>query len=149
MSDRQQRRESNERSRRIRQQTIGSHVQRESMRAKRTNVNFGNRRRQNRAVRGEITHVVPHTHSGESSAHASRRRRQQGLTESKQRSRNRLRILLILACIVAIIAVVASVVSCVFNSTVNNKMSLNDKKVQEALTQLANANDPYWVLFAG
>lgn len=149
MSDRQQRRESNERSRRIHQQTIGSHVRRESQQAKHTKVSFGNQRRQTRAVRGEITQVAPSTTTAESSSAYSRRSRSRDYLVTERRQRKRRTRIIIVVAVVAAIALVWNVASFVYGQTVDGKMRLNDNAVTSALTAPASASDAYWVLLTG
>lgn len=149
MSDRQQRRKSNARSRQIRQQTIGSHVQRESLRAKRTKVRFGDQRRQARALHGEISHVIPRTSTRESAADFSRRShiRDHAKAERRKRKRNRAILAIAVAAIAALL--VFGVASFVYGHSVDSKMALNDGDAIAQLAEAKNETDPYWVLFAG
>ncbi len=149
MSNRQQRRESNARSAQIRQQTIGSHVRRESQRARHTKVKFGNQRKQTRASRGEITHVVPRTRTRESAAHYSRRTHSPDYVEAELRRSRRRRCLTILLVVLLAAVAVAGVTTFVYNQSVNGKMGLSDSNATAALTVPASDTDPYWVLLAG
>ena len=98
---------------------------------------------------GEIGYVRPHTTSGETPVEHTRR------TQRKVRAQRRpldIPVRSILAIVVlAIVALVVagSVASCVFQGSVNSRMTLQDGAVSEALVAPQNADEPYYMLFAG
>lgn len=148
MSSRQ-RRASNERSRRVQQAAIGTHVVSTSRRASHTKVNLGSRRVATRANRGQINQVMPSTSTRESrKTYAARSRRRGFVVQDAARKRKR-DLLVIIALIVAAVVVAGAVAWFVFTSNISSKMSLNDSAVSSALVAPSNASDSYYILVAG
>lgn len=145
-------------SRRMNNATIGSHVQRKSASPRRTSrpaaqntgtssVSFSNTRRQQRAARGEVDHVVPRTASGESREEYTRRVNQRRFSreiEKKERTKRivSIAVVALLACLVAVF-----VGSFVYVQVINSKLSLGDSNASEALVA-QNPEEPYYVLCA-
>lgn len=146
---RQERRESRERSRLIRESTIGTHVVNNARRASGTRVHFGSHRGASRANRGEIRHVTPATRTRESAVDFIRRSHTPDYVAQSIRRRRRRTILLVLALLVAAAVVVAGVVTFVYSSSVDSKMALSDDAARNALVSPSKAEEVHYTLVVG
>lgn len=98
---------------------------------------------------GEIGYVRPQTASGESVADYSRRAQRRARAMRPRLDLPLRSIAAILAVAVLAVALAAWVASCVFQGSVNGRMALEDPAVAEVLVAPENADDPYYMLFAG
>ena len=137
------------RARAVNSSVIGTHAAANSRRAARTNVNFGNQRGAQRAVRGEISHVVPHTRTSESHRDYSRRSHRRDYVEANMRRRRRRRVLGFLAVVVVAIVAVVSVSRFVYATSIDGQMRISDSDTLNALTSVSADTDPYYTLVVG
>lgn len=137
------------RARAVNSSVIGTHAAANSRRAARTNVNFGSQRGAQRAVRGEISHMVPHTRTSESHRDYSRRSHRRDYVEANMRRRRRKHIFAFL--VVAVIAIVAviGVSRFVYASSIDGQMRISDSETLSALTSVSSDTDAYYTLIAG
>ncbi|MBE6470765.1 MAG: LytR family transcriptional regulator [Coriobacteriaceae bacterium] len=98
---------------------------------------------------GEIGNVRPRGESAETAADYSRRAQRRARSLRPPLDIPVRSIVTIVVIVVAAIAIAAGVASCVFQGSVNNRMALQDAAVAEALVAPENAEDPYYLLFAG
>lgn len=148
MSRRDQRASQN-RSKRLQQASIGTHVVDNSRRTTRSNVNLGSHRVATRVKRGQINQVMPDTATRESVTSYAARTRRRGFVVQDARRMQRRNILLLLAIIVAAVAIALGVARFTYTSGISSKMALNDASASAALVAPSNSADPYYVLVAG
>ena len=98
---------------------------------------------------GEIGYVRPQTASGETVADYSRRRQRKARSMRKAPDISIRSIAMLIVLGIVAIIVAASVASCVFQGSVNSRMTLQDAALSEALATPENAQDPYYMLFEG
>lgn len=142
-------RSSRERSRRVREAGIGTHIADTSRPAARTRMNLGSHRMGARASRSEVNQVMPRTTTRESAASFDARRRRTGFAIQDAR-RDRRRGYIILAAVLAAAVLVALLVSrCAFGADVSSRMALGDDAALAALVPPESETDPYYALVLG
>lgn len=146
---RQSQRAARERSRKVREAAIGTHVANTSRSAQRSRMNLGDHRMGARASRSELSQVMPSTSSRESmSSHARRRARTAFAVQDARRSRRRgyyvLAAVLLLAVVVALL-----VTRCTFGADVTSRMALADSDAIAALAVPESEEEPFYTLFLG
>lgn len=98
---------------------------------------------------GEIGYVRPKTTSAETAVDHSRRRQRGERLLRPRRTLSARTILLAVLAVAAVIAFAAGVASCVFNGSVNNRMTLRDDALSEVLVVPTEADAAYYLLLAG
>ena len=98
---------------------------------------------------GEIGYVRPQTTSGETPMEHSRRAQRKARSQRRPLDIPVRSIVTIIVLAVVAIGIAAGVASCVFQGSVNSRMTLQDTSVSEALVAPQNADEPYYMLFAG
>lgn len=98
---------------------------------------------------GEIGYVRPQTTSGETPSDYSRRAQRKARSQRPPLDIPIRTIITVVLLVVVTIGVAAGVASCVFQGSVNSRMTLQDSTVSEALSAPEHAEDAYYMLFAG
>lgn len=143
------RRASAQRSRKVREASIGTHVADTSRRVQRTRMNLGDHRMGARASRSEVDQVMPQTTTRESDISFAARRRRTGFAIQDARRDRRRGYYLLAAVLLAAVLVALLVSRCAFGVDVSSKMKLDDAEAVAALTAPENDTDPYYTLVLG
>ena len=111
-----------------------------------SSVKFSNSRRQRRATRGEVDHIVPQARTRESRSQFARRQKRQIGPESIKRKAVVRRILIALAAVVLLAGIGLGIGTLVFNVSTNGKLEIADEKLKTALVAQPDSG-AYYALF--
>lgn len=111
-----------------------------------SSVRFSNGRRQRRATRGEVDHIVPQAKTRESNAQFARRQKRQTGPEAVRRKALFQRIIIGVLAVALLAGIGIGVGVFVFHTSTNHKLSIENENLKKVLAEQP-ASGPYYALF--
>ena len=111
-----------------------------------SSMRFSSSRRQRRATKGEIDHVVPQARTRESNAQYTRRQKRQTGPEAVRRRALFQRIIIAIVAVALLAGIGIGVGVFVFHSSTNHKLAIENDNLKKVLVEQP-ASGPYYVLF--
>lgn len=134
-------------SRKVRDATFGTHVQRTRQKKSSGAPTYSNSKTK-RAQRGMVDQVMPRTSTRETRSEYSKRTSRATFTEDIKRKRTLRTVMVAFAVVLVACGAVALIGSTVFLGSASSRMDIADKSVTSALVS-PEAGEPYYVLVAG
>lgn len=111
-----------------------------------SSVRFSNSRRQRRATKGEVDHIVPQARTRESESQFARRTKRQTGPEAVKRRALIQRILIAVLAVAVLAGVGIGVGVFVFNTSTNSKLAIGNENLKNVLAAQPSSG-PYYALF--
>ena len=139
-------------SKQMREGAVGTHVNRgahaQGAPRNASSIAFSNKRGRDRARKGEVSNLMPHTTSGESERVYQKRTRQRRHAVKKERRINFRRILVGVVIAVVLVAVAVFAGTLAFRSTVGSSFVLRDSDAAQALVAAKDGEASYTLITA-
>lgn len=139
-------------SRRMADSTLGTHVRTSSVRGSHSrnnasNLSFSNSRKQSRAVRGEVSTLIPKTSSRESTYAYNKRVSGQRYVQERQRRQRVRSVFKVAAVVLAVIAIAIGAGYFTYTNLISGETALQDSDAKTALVA-PQKGQPYYILFS-
>ncbi len=137
-------------SRRMANNTVGTHVRTtrpDSSRQNASSLSFSNARKQNRAVRGEVSAIVPKTSSRESASSYNKRVSSRRYVQERQHRQRVRTIIKVVAVVAVVVALAIGAGYFTYANLVSGETALRDSDAKTALVA-PEKDQPYYLLFS-